>query len=66
MHRGHDKPHEEYDFANGIRGKYARRFAEGSNVVILDPDVARRFPDSASVNAALRRLGPSQGKPSGA
>ena len=47
---------EEYDFSRGVRGKYAKRFAEGSNVVVLEPDVARRFADSRSVNEALRSL----------
>jgi hypothetical protein len=46
----------EYDFARGARGKYARRYAEGSNLVVLSPDVAEAFPDSASVNKALRAL----------
>ena len=46
----------EYDFSRGIRGKYARRFAEGANLVKLEPDVAKVFRDSASVNRALRRL----------
>jgi len=46
----------EYDFRLGVRGKYADRYAEGSNVVVLDPDVAARFPDSKAVNDALRRL----------
>ncbi len=46
----------EYDFSQGVRGKYAREFQEGSNVVILDPDVAARFPDSTAVNEALRRM----------
>lgn len=46
----------EYDFSNGVRGKYAVRFAEGSNVVVLDPDVADLFTDSESVNDALRTL----------
>lgn len=46
----------EYDFSKGVRGKYAKRYAEGSNVVILSPDVARIFPDSESVNEALRIL----------
>ena len=46
----------EYDFTQGVRGKYAERFAQGSNVVVLDPDVAARFPDSKAVNDALRRL----------
>jgi hypothetical protein len=44
----------EYDFAGGVRGKYAQRYAEGTNIVVLDPDLARAFPDSNSVNAALR------------
>ena len=43
----------EYDFSGGVRGKYAARYAEGSNVVVLSPDVARVFPDSASANRAL-------------
>lgn len=47
---------EEYDFSEGVRGKYARRFAEGSNIVVLAPDVAAVFPDSDSVNEALRAL----------
>lgn len=45
----------EYDFRGGVRGKYADRF-EGSNVVVLAPDVAAAFPDSESVNEALRVL----------
>ena len=47
---------EEYDFSGGVRGKYAGRFAQGANVVVLDPDVAEVFPDSESVNTALRAL----------
>ncbi len=47
---------DEYDFSSGVRGKYASRFAEGSNVVVLDPDVAEVFPDTESVNRALRAL----------
>jgi hypothetical protein len=47
---------EEYDFSGGVRGKYAARFAEGANVVVLDPDVAEIFTDSESVNQALRAL----------
>ena len=46
----------EYDFSRGTRGKYARRYAGGANVVVLDPDVARFFSDSRSVNEALRAL----------
>ena len=51
-----DDMREEYDFSGGVRGKYATRFAEGSNVVVLDPDVADLFTDSESVNNALRTL----------
>lgn len=47
---------DEYDFSSGVRGKYAARFARGSHVVVLDPDVARVFTDSESVNQALRAL----------
>lgn len=45
----------EYDFSSAVRGKYHKRLAkEGSNVVVLEPDIAKAFPDSASVNEALR------------
>jgi hypothetical protein len=47
---------DEYDFSKGVRGKYAQRYAEGTNVVVLAPDVAKFFPDSKSVNEALRAL----------
>ena len=47
---------EEYDFSKGVRGKYAKRYAEGTNVVLLDPDVAEFFPDHDTVNDALRSL----------
>ena len=46
----------EYDFSKGERGKYAKRYAEGTNLVILAPDVAAAFPDADSVNQALRSL----------
>jgi hypothetical protein len=46
----------EYDFSRGVRGKYARRYAQGANLVLLAPDVARVFPDSESVNDSLRAL----------
>jgi hypothetical protein len=48
--------HAEYDFSQGVRGKYAQRYAAGTNVVVLSPDVAEFFPDSEAVNAALRAL----------
>ena len=47
---------DEYDFSKGVRGKYAKRYARGTNLVALQPDVAKIFPDSASVNEALRVL----------
>ena len=46
----------EYDFAKGVRGKFARRYVRGTNVVVLDPDVARAFPNAAAVNQSLRAL----------
>jgi hypothetical protein len=47
---------DEYDFRKGERGKYAKRYAAGTNVVVLDPDVAAVFSDAGSVNEALRVL----------
>lgn len=44
----------EYDFSRGVRGKYAARFAEGTNLVLLAPDVAAEFPTTSAVNKALR------------
>jgi len=47
---------KEYDFSKGTRGKYAKRYKEGTNIVLLDPDVARVFKTATSVNQALRSL----------
>ncbi len=47
---------ENYDFTGGVRGKYARRYARGTNLVLLDTDVAKAFPSAASVNESLRAL----------
>ena len=47
---------EQYDFSGGIRGKYAKRYAQGTNVVVIEPDVAKFFPDHDSVNEALRSI----------
>ena len=44
----------EYDFSGGVRGKYAERYAAGTNVVVLDPDLAKIFTDSEKANQALR------------
>ena len=48
----------EYDFSHGVRGKYAKEYAKGTNIAILDPEVAKVFHDSRSVNEALRSLLP--------
>ena len=55
--RHSDEMATEYDFSDGVRGKYAKRYAQGTNVVVLEPDVAKLFPDQHSVNEALRALG---------
>jgi hypothetical protein len=46
----------EYDFSGAVRGKYSERYRQGTNVVLLEPDVAQAFKDSESVNRALRLL----------
>ena len=51
-----DTMRPEYDFSKGVRGKHAARYAQGTNVVVLEPDVAKAFGDSAAVNTALRSL----------
>ncbi len=56
MNQNKDEMLDEYDFSKGVRGKYAKRCAEGTNIVVLSPDVAEFFPDSQSVNQALRLL----------
>jgi hypothetical protein len=51
-----DTMRPEYDFSNAVRGVTAARYAQGTNVVLLEPDVAQLFPDSRAVNEALRTL----------
>ncbi|HBL30190.1 MAG TPA: hypothetical protein DD490_25435 [Acidobacteria bacterium] len=46
----------EYDFTNAVRGKYYERYKRGTNIVLLEPDVAEAFPTSDAVNDALRSL----------
>jgi len=46
----------EYDFSRGVRGKYFRRYQRGANVVVLEPDVAKIFPNAGAVNDSLRAL----------
>ncbi|VAW80168.1 hypothetical protein MNBD_GAMMA15-1448 [hydrothermal vent metagenome] len=45
-----------YDFSKGVRGKHYRAYQEGTNIVLLEPDIAKVFKDSASVDHALRML----------
>jgi len=52
----------EYDFSSGVRGKYATRFSEGTNLVLLEPDVAAAFRTAAAVNKALREVLKSRSK----
>jgi len=52
--RGTLRPH--YDFRGGVRGKFASKYRAGTNVVVLEPDVAAAFPNAAAVNRALRTL----------
>lgn len=51
-----DEMQPEYDFSGGVRGKHHDAYQAATNVVFLEPDVARVFTDSASVNRALRLL----------
>jgi hypothetical protein len=51
-----DEMRPEYDLRGGVRGKYYKQYMEGTNVILLDPDVAAVFHDSQSVNQALRVL----------
>jgi hypothetical protein len=54
--RDRDTMRREYDFSKGVRGKYASRLRPGSQIIVLDPDVAAAFGDAKSVNRALRTL----------
>ena len=47
---------KEYDFSKGIKGKYAAKYKAGTNIVLLDPDVAKVFKTPRAVNQALRSL----------
>ena len=58
-----DDMRPEYDLRGGVRGKYYERYKQGTNVVLLEPDVAQVFRDSATVNEALRRYLSEHGTP---
>jgi hypothetical protein len=49
-----DEMRPEYELRGGVRGKYYERYKQGTNVVLLEPDLAKVFRDSATVNSALR------------
>ena len=51
-----DTMRPEYDFSTGVRGKHAAKYAEGTNVVVLEPDVAREFRTTEQVNETLRAV----------
>ncbi|HYC89335.1 MAG TPA: hypothetical protein VEO54_09000 [Thermoanaerobaculia bacterium] len=53
----------EYDFSNGVRGKYYQRYRQGTNLVLLEPDLAKVFRDSETVNIALRQFLAEHGEP---
>jgi hypothetical protein len=57
-----DTLRSEYDFSKAVRGVTSARYAEGTNVVLLDPDVAKIFPDARAVNEALRTISRLTGK----
>lgn len=54
-----DTMRPEYDFSQAVRGVTAARYAQGANVVVIDPDILDVFPTSTSVNEALRALAPA-------
>ena len=51
-----DTMRPEYDFSKGVRGKHAAKYVEGTNVVVLEPDVAREFRTTEQVNETLRAV----------
>lgn len=51
-----DEMRPEYDFSDGVRGKYYEAYKQSTNIIVLEPDVAEVFRDSAAVNEALRLL----------
>jgi hypothetical protein len=55
----------EYDLRGGVRGKYYGRYKQGTNIVLLEPDIAKVFRDSATVNEALRQYLSEHGMPPG-
>lgn len=64
--REHTAMRPEYDFSKAVRGKHHQAYRQGTNVVLLDPDVAAVFKDSAAVNSALRAWAKVAPRPAGA
>ncbi len=60
---GGDEMRPEYDLRGGVRGKYHEQYERGTNVVLLEPDLASVFQDSATVNQALREYLTEHGNP---
>jgi hypothetical protein len=58
-----DEMRSEYDFSKGVRGKYYQRYRQGTNLVLLEPDLAKVFLDSEAVNIALRQFLAEHGEP---
>jgi hypothetical protein len=58
-----DEMRPEYDLRGGVRGKYYERYREGTNIVLLEPDLAEVFHDSQTVNLALRQFLSEHGEP---
>jgi hypothetical protein len=61
--RATDEMRPEYDLRGGVHGRYYERYKQGTNVVLLEPDVAKLFRDSATVNKALREYLIEHGRP---
>jgi len=62
-HPTSDEMRDEYDFRGGVRGKYYERYRQGTNLVLLDPDLAKVFRDAETVNVALRQFLAEHGEP---
>jgi hypothetical protein len=58
-----DEMRDEYDFRGGVRGKYFEKYRQGTNLVLLEPDLAKVFRDSETVNSALRQFLSEHGEP---
>jgi hypothetical protein len=58
-----DEMRPEYDLRGGVRGKYYERYRKGTNIVLLEPDLAEVFHDSQTVNLALRQFLSEHGEP---